>query len=90
MSNANQRKVVSDDFSVLVGGRPLYEDSDGPVYGEYDAETDMMRYGTVCNGGLVPCGEVKYDHGSSVHKNIENLIDEAMRWSRRNGKAVKQ
>ena len=80
---------MSDDFTAIVGGRPLFEDSDGPVYGDYDAKTDRMRYGTACNSGLIPCGEVRYDHDSSVHKNVERLVDEAMRWSRRNGKAVR-
>lgn len=90
MSDAMQRKVVSDDFAVLVGGRPLFEDSDGPVYGEYNPDTDRMYYGTASNTGLVPCGDLKYNYNESVHDNIERLIDEAMCWSMRMGKVVRK
>ena len=87
MSTAEQRRTVSEAFSAIVGGRPLFEDSDGPVYGEYRAETDRMYYGTVSNSGLIPCGDVKYRYFESVEKNVERLVDEAKRYSR-NGRQV--
>lgn len=84
-TNRTEKAVA---FDAIVQGRPLFDDGNGGMYGMYFVATDTMKFGGVCNAGLIPYGEVPYDDGLTTIENVEHLVDHAKRWCREHGREV--